>query len=75
MTKRTQVSPQQMLNAFKGLRQPNLEENQKLLDQSDPALVNGMRKLIKVMVENKLLSQEFDPAEILDDRFVKNSKL
>jgi len=63
------------LDAFKGLRQPDLAENQKLLDQSNPALINGMRGLVKVMVGNKLLSKEIDPALILDDRFVKNAKL
>jgi NitT/TauT family transport system substrate-binding protein len=72
---RTQVTPEQILDAFKGLRQPDLAENQKLLDQSNPALINGMRGLVKVMVENKLLSKEIDPALILDDRFVKNAKL
>lgn len=71
---RTQVTPEQILDAFKGLRQPDLAENQKLLDQSNPALINGMRGLVKVMVENKLLSKEIDPALILDDRFVKNAK-
>ena len=72
---RTQVTPEQILDAFKGLRQPDLAENQQLLDQSNPALINGMRGLVKVMVENKLLSKEIDPALILDDRFVKNAKL
>jgi len=72
---RTQVTPEQILDAFKGLRQPDLAENQKLLDQSNPALINGMRGLVKVMVGNKLLSKEIDPALILDDRFVKNAKL
>lgn len=73
MAKRTQVSPAQMLDAFQGLTQPNLTENQKLLDQSDPTLVNSMTKLVKIMVEHKLLPKEIDPASILDDRFVKNA--
>ncbi len=72
---RTKVSPEQILNAFKGMVQPDLEENIKLLDQSDPALVNGMKKLVDVMVENKLLPKKIDPATILDARFLKNAKL
>jgi NitT/TauT family transport system substrate-binding protein len=75
MAKRTQVSSKQILDAFKGLDQPNLQENQKLLDQSDPALVNGMKKLVQIMVENKLMSKTIDPTSILDDRFIKNAKL
>ncbi|MEB3310665.1 MAG: ABC transporter substrate-binding protein [Snowella sp.] len=72
---RTKVSPEQILNAFKGMVQPNLAENLKLLNQSDPALVNGMSKLVDVMVENKLLPKKIDPATILDARFIENAKL
>ncbi|BAY30181.1 ABC-type nitrate/sulfonate/bicarbonate transporter protein [Nostoc carneum NIES-2107] len=72
---RTGVTPKQILDAFKGMHQPNLEENQKLLNQTDPALVNGMKGLVKVMVEHKLIPTAIDPASILDDRFVKNAKL
>lgn len=72
---RTKVTPEQILNAFKGLRQPNLQENQHLLDQSDPSLINGMRRLVEVMVENKLLPKAINPVTILDDRFIKNAKL
>ncbi|WP_217385490.1 hypothetical protein [Dolichospermum sp. UHCC 0259] len=75
MAKRTKVTSEQILNAFKGLSQPNLQENQQLLDQTDPALVNGMKKLIQIMLENKLISKSIDPVSILDDRFIKNAKL
>ena len=75
MAKRTKVTPKQILDAFKGLDQPNLIQNQKLLNKSDPTLVNGMKKLVKIMVENKLMPKTIDPASILDDRFVKNAKL
>lgn len=75
MAKRTKVTPEQILEAFKGLSQPNLQANQKLLDKSDPALINGMTKLVKIMVENKLLPKTIDPASILDDRFIKNAKV
>ena len=75
IAKRTKVTSEQILNAFKGLNQPNLQENQKLLDQTDPALVNGMKKLIQIMVENKLIPKAIDPVSILDDRFIKNANL
>jgi NitT/TauT family transport system substrate-binding protein len=72
---RTKVSPDQILAAFKGLKQPNLAQNQKLLDQSDPALINATRRLVDIMVENKLLPKAIDPATIFDDRFIKNAKI
>jgi len=75
MAKRTKVTPEQILESFKGLSQPNLQANQKLLDKSDPALINGMTKLVKIMVDNKLLPKTIDPASILDDRFIKNAKV
>jgi NitT/TauT family transport system substrate-binding protein len=71
---RTKVTPEQILNAFKGIIQPNLADNLRLLDQSDPTLVNGMNKLVDIMVENKLLPQKVDPTTILDPQFVKNAK-
>jgi NitT/TauT family transport system substrate-binding protein len=54
--------------------QPNLADNLRLLDQSDPTLVNGMKKLVDVMVENKLLPKKVDPATLLDPQFLKNAK-
>ncbi|NTW18879.1 MAG: ABC transporter substrate-binding protein, partial [Nostocales cyanobacterium W4_Combined_metabat2_030] len=75
MAKRTKVTPKQILDAFKGLDQPNLIQNQKLLNKSNPTLVNGMKKLVQIMVENKLMPKTIDPASILYVRFVKNAKL
>ncbi len=74
MAKRTQVSPEQILSAFTGLKQPSLQENQKLLNKNNSTLVDSMKKLLKIMLENKLISKEIDPASILDDHFVKNAK-
>lgn len=72
---RTGVTPEQILYAFKGMHQPNLQENRKLLDQTDPSLVKGMKRLVQVMVGNKLMPKAIDPQTILDDRFVKAAKL
>jgi NitT/TauT family transport system substrate-binding protein len=71
---RTGVTPEQFLESLGGLRQPNLVENQRLLSKNDPLLLNGVRKLVKVMLENKLLPQAVDPATMLDDRLVKAAK-
>jgi len=72
---RTQVTPEQILNSFQGMTQPNLKENLSLLDQSNPSLIKGMKKLIAVMVKNKIIAEPIDPASILDKRFIKNSKI
>ncbi|MBD2483599.1 ABC transporter substrate-binding protein [Planktothrix sp. FACHB-1365] len=75
IAKRTGVTPDAMLNAFKGMNQFNLEENQKLFNPNDPTFVNGLKKLMNIMLEKKLLPQALDLTKILDDQFIKNAKL
>lgn len=72
---RTGVTPEQFLESLKGLRSPDLQENQKLLGKTDPSLLNGLKRLSQVMSENQLLPKAVDPAPLLDDRLVKNVKL
>ncbi|MCC5632416.1 ABC transporter substrate-binding protein [Nostoc sphaeroides CHAB 2801] len=72
---RTGVTSKQILDAFKGMHQPNLQENQRLLDQTDPSLAKGMQRLVEVMVEHKLMPKAIDSTAVLDDRFVKTAKL
>lgn len=75
MAKRTQLTPKQILNAFQGLRQPNLQENKKILDKNNPTFVNNMKKLIQIMVKNKLITKVIDPVNLIDDRFIENANL
>jgi NitT/TauT family transport system substrate-binding protein len=70
MAKRTQVTPAQLLDAFQGLKQPSLAENQALLSQKNSTLVVSMKKLVDVMMKNKLIDKKVDPSSLLDDRFV-----
>ncbi|WP_413173931.1 ABC transporter substrate-binding protein [Anabaena azotica] len=74
MAKRTQLTPEQILNAFQGLHQPNLQENKEILNQNNSTFVNSIKKLIQIMVENKLISKVIDPVTLLDNRFIKNAK-
>jgi NitT/TauT family transport system substrate-binding protein len=74
MAPRTGVTPEQFLESLKGLSSPNLEENQKLLGKTDPSLLNGVKRLSQVMLENKLLPKAVNPAPLLDDRLVKKVK-
>lgn len=72
---RTQVTPEEFLESMKGLRRPNLQENQQLLDRENPALLKTTQRLIDVMLANKLLSKSLDPMTLFDDRFVKAAEL
>ncbi|MCC3421614.1 MAG: ABC transporter substrate-binding protein [Microcoleus sp. PH2017_29_MFU_D_A] len=71
---RTGVTPEQFLESLKGLSSPSLQENQKLLGKTDPSLLNGVKRLSQVMLENKLLPKAVNPAPLLDDRLVKKVK-
>jgi NitT/TauT family transport system substrate-binding protein len=70
MAKRTQVTPDQLLDAFQGLKQPSLAENQALLSRKNSTLVVSMNKLVDVMIKNKLIDKKIDPSSLLDDQFV-----
>ena len=72
---RTRVTPEQFLASLKGLRSPDLQENQKLLGKSDSSLLNAIKRLSEVMLEKKLLVGNVDASLLLDDRLVKNVKL
>jgi NitT/TauT family transport system substrate-binding protein len=74
MAPRTGVTPEQFLESLKGLSSPNLLENQKLLGKTDPSLLNGVKRLSQVMLENKLLPKAVNPAPLLDDKLVKQVK-
>ncbi len=71
MARRTQVKPEEMLQAFQLLKQPSLEENVALLSQRDPSLVTSMTNLIRVMHDSGLIAKEVDPASLLDAQFVE----
>lgn len=71
---RTKVTPEQFLNSLKGIRQPGLQENQKLLSKIEPSLLNTTQQLSQIMLDNKLLPKAIDTDFLLDDRLVKKAK-
>jgi NitT/TauT family transport system substrate-binding protein len=75
MALRTGVTPEQFLESLKGLSSPNLQENQKLLAKTDPSLLNGVKRLSQVMLENKLLPKAVNLAPLFEDKLVKNGKI
>jgi NitT/TauT family transport system substrate-binding protein len=72
---RTGVTPAQFLESLKGLRSPDLQQNQKLLSKVDQSLVQATKRLADVMLENKLLPNAIDPVPLLDDRLVQKIQL
>ncbi|MGD2181728.1 ABC transporter substrate-binding protein [Lusitaniella coriacea] len=68
---RTQITPEQFLESFEGLRSPDIQENQTLLGGENPLLLKTARRLVAIMMDNDLLSKPVDPANLLDDRLVK----
>ncbi len=75
MARRSQITPEQLLNAFQGLSQPDLLENKELFAQNGASFVTGITKLEKIMIDNKLLPEKVNLANIFDDRFIKNVPL
>ncbi|HLO51065.1 MAG TPA: hypothetical protein VK211_21810, partial [Kamptonema sp.] len=69
------VTPNQFLASLKGLRSPDLQENQKLLGKTDSSLLNAIKRLSEVMLEKKLLPGNVDASLLLEDRLVKNVKI
>ena len=65
------ITPEQFLESLKGIRIPDVQENQKLLGKTDASLVNTIRRLSKIMVENNLLAQQVEPIRLLNDQLVK----
>jgi NitT/TauT family transport system substrate-binding protein len=71
MARRTQVKPEEMLQAFRLLKQPSLEGNVTLVSQRDPSLVTSMTNFMRVMHDSGLIAKEIDPASLLDAQFVE----
>ncbi|OIP70295.1 MAG: hypothetical protein AUK43_09925 [Oscillatoriales cyanobacterium CG2_30_40_61] len=70
MAKRDAVNPQDFLDSLKLISFLTSTENQKLLSQTDPTLVNSAKKSSQLMQEKQLLHSNIDFASLLDARFV-----
>jgi NitT/TauT family transport system substrate-binding protein len=65
MAKRLDITAPQFLESLHGLRIPDHEENMRLLHGANPALIEPANRLVKVMVEGKLLRVELDPRRLI----------
>lgn len=68
MAKREGVSSAEFLDALRGVRIPDQEENRRLLTGNSPLLVESARKLAASMIEQRLLQKEADISALLDAR-------
>ena len=65
MAKRLKVTPDEVIASFDGLELPNRNMNRKLLADSKPELADTIKKLAKVLRDNKLLEKEIKNTAIL----------
>lgn len=65
------VNPEQFLASLQLLHILDVKENQQLLSQADPKLLNTIKKLSTLMMDRNLLRQAVDAGSLLDDRLVK----
>ncbi|VXD17277.1 ABC transporter substrate-binding protein [Planktothrix paucivesiculata] len=69
MARRGGITAKEFLDSLKLLSFFTPTENQKLLSQTDPSMVNSANKLSKLMQEKKLLQSNIDFSSLLDARF------
>lgn len=69
MARREGITAKEFLSSLKLLSFFTPTENQKLLSQTDPSLVNSANKLSKLMQEKKLIQLNIDFSSLLDARF------
>lgn len=65
---RMQVSHEEALLAYMGLRIPTKEENRNMLSIPKPPLLDTARKLQSIMMRGNLLSSDFPATELFDSK-------
>jgi NitT/TauT family transport system substrate-binding protein len=66
MKERMQLSAEETLASFDGLKLPDREENRKLLLGSPPPLLDAALKLRDVMLEQRLLFKKVNPSQLFE---------
>lgn len=67
MTQRQGLSAPQIVEAFKGLKIPDLQENRRLLGGSPPPLLQTAQKLQELMQDHKMLGKSVAVTGLFDD--------
>lgn len=74
MAQREQITPEQFTESLKLLSIPDRQTNLKLLNKTEPSLIEGTKRLGQVMLKNKLLKQIAPIDQLLSDQLVKASQ-
>lgn len=74
MAKREDVTPEQFLASFKGLRFVTLAENLQFFQQGDSKFFQGMTRLSKFLYEKQLLDHVVEPKSLLEERPIRRFK-
>lgn len=68
---REKMEPEEYLNTLKGIRFPSMKENLALLSGSEPAFLNSVKTLAKVMKEKNLLRADIDPSTLVNQSVIR----
>jgi NitT/TauT family transport system substrate-binding protein len=70
MKRRQGMSPEEIVESYKGLQIPDISENHRYLSAPSPDIEEAAQRLAALMYENRLLRRVPDPKGIADDRFL-----
>ena len=71
ISEREQIEVKNFSDLYKGLKIPDREENQKLLDRGTPKLLPVAKRLLNIMKKKKIIKGDLDVEEMFDGRFIK----
>lgn len=70
MKRRQGLSPEEIVESYKGLRIPDLADNRRYLSAPSPDIEDAAQRLATLMYDHRLLQRLPDPKGIADDRFL-----
>ncbi|MBW4420210.1 MAG: ABC transporter substrate-binding protein [Myxacorys californica WJT36-NPBG1] len=73
MAQREQITPEQFIESLKLLTIPDRQTNIKLLNKTEPSLIENTKRLGQVMLKNKLLKKVAPIDQLISDQLVKES--
>ncbi len=74
IAKRLRLRPSEVMNMYKGIHLPSLDENKDLLVGSSPGIYPSAQRLADVMVSHHLLKEPIDVKSIFDSEHILSLK-
>ncbi|MBD2577480.1 ABC transporter substrate-binding protein [Oscillatoria sp. FACHB-1406] len=71
MAVRGQVSPEQFIKSFELLTIPDRQTNLQLLSKTNPSLLQNTQRLLKIMLDKRLLNRSIPVEPLLNERIVR----